>query len=92
MNKLTELGVIGKSGMWYPCGFTEHLETQFDNSHDAPFVSCRNGFAEFEAYFMEDQIRPTRAQFETLMDWLTFIDEKFEDMIVRDEPWKGFLP
>lgn len=90
--ELVGLGVIGKSGKFYPCDFTCHLETCVSNKIDAPFVIVHRDFVDFDAYFTADKCYPTKKQFITLMDWCTFNGELFEDMIdCQPEPWEKWI-
>lgn len=90
--KFSDNGVIGKSGKWYSCKRTEHIQTMLDNN-DGPFVTTHNGYtAIFEAYYTVDKIKPTQKQFETLMNWCTAVEEKFEDVIdCWDLPWQDWF-
>ena len=85
---LTPNGVIGKSGQFYSCGFYEHGETAVRNYTDKPFVCCREGI---EAYFAINWGKPTKAQYDTLIDWCTVFSITFEDAVFNKDPWINFL-
>lgn len=85
-------GIIGRSGKWYGCKRTEHIPTRAKYNNDSPFVMIYSGNADFEAYYTSIKAIPTRAQFETLMDWCIFMKMKFEDVVNdRIEPWDNWL-
>ena len=69
-------GVIGASGKWYPCRFQGHIEMCVLFKEDSPFVSCHQGD------WADTEIVPTKAQFETTMEWCTEMGERFEDVAI----------
>jgi len=90
MKKMGENGVIGGSGTWYPCYYCEHVPTMLEAEHDAPFVTCRHGdYAKFEPKFGKN--KPTKRQFETLMDWCTQMGKMLEDVVIFDDIWLEFF-
>lgn len=83
----SEAGVIGRSGEWYGCARSKHIATMENACEDAPFVELHNGdMATFDAY---PRMKPTQAQFETLMDWCTAMGKCFEDVVTGywRRPW-----
>lgn len=85
---MTENGLIGRSGKFYSCEFTYHIQTAIDNINDAPFVAIRPDQVSFDDYYTANHTLPNKAQFETLMEWCTVNKKLFED--VTDcwcEPW-----
>lgn len=89
----TENGLIARNGQWISCNHTEHVKTMIANPNGAPFVVCHTGdTVEFEAYYYTaEKVKPTQAQFETLMDWCTAMREKFEDVTdCWNEPWQSW--
>lgn len=85
-------GVIGKSGLYYRCNPTEHIETCLRNKHDAPFVCLYENYAKFDAYYTANKDQPTPAQFETVMTWCAEVGVIFEDAVdCFSQPWKEYL-
>lgn len=80
----TRNGVIGKSGKWYPCEFTKHIQTCLENIHDAPFVLCQQG------EYANTELPPTKAQFETVIAWCSERKKKFEDVAISPA-WDKWL-
>lgn len=91
MEKFSTYGLIGRSGTFYPCRRTEHIETQMKHLSDFPFVYCADDFVEFEAYFTSSHSKPNKKQFDTLCDWCTYFGMKIEDVLIIDDPWLDFL-
>jgi hypothetical protein len=91
MSRFSSNGVIGKSGKFYPCKLGGHIKTMLAND-DAPFVEIKSAeCVVFEAYYTADKIKPTRAQFETLMNWCTAMHERFEDVTdCWNLPWQDY--
>lgn len=84
-----KIGVIGKSGKFYECSGTEHIETALANKHDSPFVCLYDNIITFDAFYTVDHTEPTREQFETVMDWCTKFGEIFEDVTeCFNLPWE----
>lgn len=88
MNSKT--GVIGQSGKWYGCERTEHIQTMLKHK-DWPYVIVYPDDALFEAYYTVDRSKPTKAQFETLMNYCTTFGKRFEDITdCWDLPWQDW--
>ena len=70
------------SGRWYPCSISGHVQCEIDNENDAPFAVIHTHFGdsnvEFAEYYTCSETKPTRAQFETLMDWCIARNKSFE--------------
>ena len=75
-------GVIGKSGLWYECQYSRHIYTMMRHNNVYPFVQIKdNAIAVFDEYSTVKKLKPTQAQFETLMDWCAFQGRRFEDVV-----------
>ncbi len=86
-------GIIGCSGQWYSCKFWHHIETKDEHPDDAPFVEIKGFDSDvmFDAYYTESKTKPTKEQFETLMDWCTEMEMRFENVTdCWDEPWENY--
>lgn len=89
---LSIYGVIGKSGTFFPCSQSEHIETCLQYGYDSPFVCCYPDDVTFPDYYRRNDIKPTVKQFETLIDWCTANGFVFEEMIdCWSEPWEDFM-
>lgn len=90
---MNSYGVIGKSGKFYPCNLGEHVQTMITAGKlEAPFVTVSVNLAVFEAYYTCDKPKPTKAQFETLMNWCEHTNQTFEDVIdCFDTPWQEYI-
>jgi len=94
-HKFSPNGLIGKSGKWYPCGIREHDKTGYTHNYDAPFAVVHQNLGginvTFDAYYTCEPAYPTQAQYETLLDWCTDWEEKFEDVTdCWNLPWQAW--
>ena len=82
-------GVIGRSGTFYPCESTRHIETMLANTFDAPFAECKRGeLITFDAWYADEGPTPTSEQFETAMQWCTECGVTFESATdCWSDPW-----
>lgn len=87
-DQYSENGVIGKSGTFYPCEFYKHIETCLKNKDDASFVTVHCDS------LIHTEVRATRQQFETAMDWCTYHGYVFDDCAIHPiwDIWKqGYI-
>lgn len=86
---MNENGLIGKSGTFYPCQFTEHIQTRLNNAHDTPFINirthCGDSYAFFEAFYTYDHTKPTKQQIDTLYKWCTIHKITYEEVTAVHE-------
>ncbi len=85
MKKMGNNGIIGKSGKWYHCEKTQHIQTALANQDDVPFVLCRND------QLASSEVPPNNIQFEAVMEWCTQRGLLFEDIATGGE-WNFFTP
>jgi hypothetical protein len=81
----SSIGLIGKSGKYYPCKTGKHGEVGFAKRYDAPFITVHNSnYIAFDALGID---HATKEQFQTLIKYCIAMGVMIENVAIGYWEW-----